>query len=233
MTITQNRQNSWLNFYHSSIGKKIITGITGLGLSLFVLVHMLGNLVYLGDRQSYNQLGHRIEGLSFLLYGIELILLASVIFHIAIGISIRLNSMKSRPTAYHELKSAGQPSKQSLSSRSMAITGLILLSFLVWHLLSFKFGTYYETTVEGVVVRDLARLVTEKFQSPLYTFGYVGCIALLGLHLRHGIWSAWQSLGVLNSRTSSFVYRSSTAIAILIAIGFMTLPLTIYFGIIG
>ena len=230
MTAIKERQSYWLNFYTSSVGKKIITGITGLGLTLFVLFHMLGNLLFLSDRQSYNQLGHWLNSLSFLLYGIELILLAAVIFHIVVGISIRLNNRRSRPVGYNELKSAGEPSKQSLSSRSMAITGLILLGFLVWHLASFKFGTYYTTTVNGVVMRDLARLVSEKFHDPVYTFGYLGCITLLGVHLRHGIWSGWQSLGALNSRTSSVVYGLSLVLAVLIVLGFFMLPLTVYFG---
>ena len=232
MTAIKDRQSYWLNFYNSSVGKKIITGITGLGLTLFVLFHMLGNLLFLSDRQYYNQFAHWLNSLSFLLYGIEFILLVAVIFHIVVGISIWFNSQRSRPVGYNELQSAGEPSKQSLSSRSMAITGLILLGFLVWHILSFKFGTYYSTTVNGVVMRDLAKLVSEKFRDPVYTFGYLGCITLLGVHLRHGIWSSWQSLGALNSRTSPAIYGLSLVLAVLIVLGFILLPLTIYFGVV-
>ena len=230
MTITKDRQSYWLNFYSSSVGKKIITGITGLALTLFVLFHMLGNLLFLSDRQAYNQFAHWLNSLSFLLYGIELILLVAVIFHIVVGISMWFHNRRSRPLGYDRLESAGEPSKQSLSSRSMAITGLILLGFLVWHILSFKFGNYYTTTINGVVMRDLARLVSEKFHDPVYTFGYLSCITLLGVHLRHGIWSAWQSLGALNSRTSSVVYGLSLFLAVLIVLGFILLPLTVYFG---
>ena len=72
-----------------------------------------------------------------------------------------------------------------------------LLVFLVVHLWTFKFGTYYETTLDGEPVRDLARLVTEKFQSPWYAFGYTAIMLLLALHLRHGVWSSLQSLGAM------------------------------------
>ena len=235
MTITkeQNHSINWLNFYHSAVGKKIITGITGFGLTLFVLFHMIGNWVFLSDRQAYNQLAHWIDSLSFLLYAVELILLAAVIFHIVVGISIRLQARRSRPEAYSQLKSAGNPSKQSLSSRSMAITGVIVLLFLVWHLWSFKFGKYYATTINGIAMRDLSQLVSEKFHNPVYAFGYTGAIALLGIHLRHGIWSAGQSLGVLSGGISSQFYKISWFLAIVIAIGFIVLPLSVYFNLVG
>lgn len=233
MTITNDRRFNWLNFYNSSLGKKIITGITGIGLTLFVIFHLLGNLLLLSSRQAYNQLARSLESLGFVLYAVELILLTVVVFHIVVGISIRLNTKRSRTQAYSQIESAGAPSKQSVSSRSMAITGTIILAFLVWHLLTFKFGTYYSTTINGVVMRDLSTLVLQKFQNPLYTFGYVSAIALLGLHLRHGIWSAGQSLGILEGRTSFSVYKLSTLLAILIAVGFMAIPLAIYFGLVA
>lgn len=235
MTITkeQNQNTSWLNFYNSSVGKKIITGITGLGLSLFVLFHMVGNLVFLSDRDAYNQLAHNINSLSFLLYGVELILLVAVVFHGVVGISIRFNSKRSRPESYNKLKSAGTPSKQSISSRSMAITGIVVLGFLTWHLLSFKFGTYYSTTVNGETMRDLSRLVGEKFHNPIYAFGYGILITFLGLHLRHGIWSAGQSLGVLEGKVSYLVYKLSSLLAIAITIGFIAVPITVYFDLLG
>lgn len=235
MTTTkeQNYSTNWLNIYNSAVGKKIITGITGLGLTLFVLFHMIGNWVFLSDRQSYNQLAHWIDSLSFLLYAVELILLVAVIFHLVIGISIRLQSMRSRPEAYNQLKSAGEPSKQSLSSRSMAITGIIVLGFLVWHLWSFKFGKYYWTTIDGVVMRDLSTLISEKFHSPIYAAGYVGAISLLGIHLRHGIWSAGQSLGILSGRVSSRAYQVSWLLALAIVLGFIIVPVSVYFDLLG
>ena len=231
MTISSDRPKL-INFYTSTIGKKIITGVTGLLLTLFVLVHMTDNLVLFTSAEAYNQLGHFINSLGILLYAIEFILLASVIFHVAIAISIKLNTQQARPIAYAQLKSAGNPSKQSISSRSMIITGLVLLIFLVLHLSTFKFGVYYSTIINGVEMRDLASLVIEKFQSPVYAFGYVGVMILLGFHLRHGIWSSLQSLGAMNSRFSPIIYALALIIAIAIAIGFLVLPVAIYFGLV-
>ena len=221
-----------ISFYTSPIGKKIITGITGLGMSLFVLFHAGGNLTLLAGSKAYNQLAHFLESLGILLYGIELILLGLAIFHVVVGISIRINSLQARPIGYSQIKSMGQPSKQSLSSRSMMITGSILLGFLILHLATFKFGTYYTTVINGVEMRNLSRLVIEKFQQPVYAFGYAGVMVMLAVHLRHGLWSAWQSIGMLNSKISPLVYTLALLLAILIAIAFIILPLTIYFGFI-
>ncbi|ELS02407.1 succinate dehydrogenase/fumarate reductase cytochrome b subunit, b558 family [Xenococcus sp. PCC 7305] len=229
MTVTKDR-SKLINLFYSSIGKKIITGLTGLGLTLFVCVHMLGNLVLLASPDSYNQLAHFIDSWGVLLSVVEFILLGAVIIHAGLGIAIRIKSERSRPVKYNMLKSAGNPSKQSLSSVSMIFTGLVLLIFLVFHLASFKFGTYYQTSVDGVVMRDLARLVIETFRNPFYTLGYLGVMLLLGLHLRHGFWSAWQSLGVLNSTWSPAVYAIALIFALLIAIGFIVLPLAIFLG---
>jgi succinate dehydrogenase / fumarate reductase, cytochrome b subunit len=232
MTISSDRPKL-VNFYTSPIGKKIITGITGLGLTLFVLVHLVGNLTLFTGSKAYNQLAHFIDSLGILLYLIEFSLLAIAIFHAVVGISIRLNTLKARPVAYSQLKSVGTPSKQSISSRSMLITGMVLLGFLVLHLATFKFGVYYSTMINGVEMRDLSSLVMEKFHNPVYAFGYAGVMIVLALHLRHGIWSAWQSIGVLNSKISPVVYALALISAILIALGFIALPLAIYFNLLN
>ncbi|PSB12290.1 succinate dehydrogenase [Pleurocapsa sp. CCALA 161] len=232
MTISSDRPKL-VNFYTSPVGKKIITGITGLGLTLFVLVHMVGNLTLFAGTKAYNQLAHFIDSLGILLYLIELILLAIAIFHAVVGISIRLNTLKARPVAYSQLKSVGTPSRQSISSRSMLITGIVLLGFLALHLATFKFGAYYSTVIDGVEMRDLSSLVMEKFHNPVYAFGYAGVMIVLALHLRHGIWSAWQSIGVLNSKISPVVYAIALILAILIALGFIVLPLAIYFNLLN
>ena len=232
MTISSDRPKT-INFYTSPIGKKIITGVTGLGLSLFVLFHVAGNLTLFAGSKAYNQLAHFLDSLGILLYIVELTLLGLAIFHIVVGTTIRINAVKARSVGYSQLKSVGKPSKQSLRSRSMLITGAILLGFLVLHLATFKFGTYYSTVINGVEMRDLSSLVIEKFRNPIYAFGYAGVMVMLGFHLRHGIWSAWQSIGVLNSKISPAVYAIALVLAISVAVGFIALPLSIYFGFIN
>ena len=213
----------------SPVGKKILTGITGLGLTVFVFTHMLGNLSYFQGSEAYNAYTEFLASLGGLLYLLEAGLLFFILLHIVLGINIFLSKRKARKEGYKQFKTVGGASKQSMSSRSMIITGIILMVFLVIHLWSFKFGTYYETTLDGKPVRDLARLVTEKFQSPFYTFGYVAIVLLLALHLRHGVWSALQSLGATNPRLTPLIYSIGAIIGLLIAIGFFVLPLWIFF----
>ncbi len=227
-----NRGKTLIAAFRSPVGKKVLTGLTGLGLTVFVLIHMLGNLSYLsGDPDAYNNYADTLLSLGPVLYIIEVGLVAFFVIHIVIGINIYLRKRKARAVGYTKYKSVGRPSMQTLSSKTMIITGIIVMVFLVFHLLSFKYGTYYETTTaDGAVVRDLKRLMTEKFQTPLYAFGYPIVVILLGFHLRHGIWSAFQSLGATKPRLTPLIYSIGVVVAVLIAIGFLFVPLYIYFS---
>jgi len=227
------------SFIRSPVGKKVLTGITGLALVGFVIEHMLGNLALMFEgSDAYNEYAHFLEGLGPVLYLLEAGLLAFFVFHIVLGISIYLGKRRARPTEYRRYQSAGKPSMQSASSRSMIITGVIMLVFLVIHLWSFKFGPggpgnadpAYLTTVNGVEMRNLSKLVLHKFSNPLYAFGYPVVMLLLGVHLRHGIWSAFQSLGATNPRMTPVIYTIGGILAVLIAFGFLILPLWVYFG---
>ncbi|MEM1243073.1 MAG: succinate dehydrogenase cytochrome b subunit [Cyanobacteria bacterium P01_H01_bin.26] len=223
--------NRLLMLYQSAIGKKLITGVSGLALATFVIIHMVGNLVLLVSANGYNQYGHYLELLSPLVWLIDLVLLGLVVVHSWMGINIFLGRLRSRPQAYTTYASAGKPSYQTLSSRTMIVTGLVLGSFLVWHLLTFKFGIRY--TAPGSDVRDLARLVIETFQQPLYVLSYTAVIAMLASHLRHGLWSALQSLGALHAGIRPIAYAISFVLAVGIALGFIVLPLGIYFGVVA
>ncbi len=212
----------------SPIGKKLLTGITGIGLVAFVVVHLLGNLTLFFSASAYNQIAYVVEQLGPLTYLVELTLAAVVLLHIYIGTQIYLGKRKARPVSYAEYESAGEPSRQTLSSRTMIFSGLLLGLFLVAHLATFKFGTYY--AIPGTARRDLSRLVFETFHQPTYTAGYVVVMSLLGLHLRHGLWSALQSIGIA---TKPATYAASAVLGSAIALGFIGLPLSIYFGLIG
>ena len=223
------------NFFSSAVGKKWLTGITGLGLALFVLAHMLGNLTYFSsDPDAYNKYAETLTSLGPLFYAIELGLLAFILIHAVIGVKIYLGKRRARPKGYTRYKSAAGASRQTLSSRTMIVTGVILFVFLIIHLLSFKYGPGieegYVSMVEGQEIRDLKRLMTEKFQSPLYTFGYLAVMLLLAFHLRHGVWSAFQSLSLTNPRMTPLIYTLGGILGLLIALGFLALPLWIFFS---
>jgi len=223
------------SFLKNPIVKKLITGVTGLGLSLFVLIHMIGNLTYFSsDPDQYNRYSHTLASFGALLYAVEIGLVVFFLFHAWLGYTIWLGKRRARPVDYAKYQSAGDPSLQGWSSRSMILTGVILLLFTIIHVASFKYGPGlaegYKVMIDGVEMRDMKTLLEQRFASPIYTFSYVGVMLLLAVHLRHGVWSALQSLGAVSPRLTPVVYTIGTIFGILIGIGFFVLPLYIYFG---
>ncbi len=241
--------SGWMDIWRSPIGKKLLTGITGLGLASFVVAHMLGNLLLFVSPAAFNHYATSLET-SFkpLVWAVELGLGVAIALHATLGIQIYIAKRNARPIAYANYQSvnpvspkispranpvSGQvslPSFQTLSSRTMIATGLVLAIFTIWHLATFKFGPRYDINLEGHTERDLARLVIETFRQPLYTASYVGLISLLSLHLRHGLWSAFQSLGVLGKGTQAAAFGASLVGAGAIAAGFGILPIAIFCG---
>ncbi|KAB2877730.1 succinate dehydrogenase cytochrome b subunit [bacterium] len=216
----------------SSVGKKILTGLTGILLTLFVIGHMAGNMSLFIGSVAFNSYTKKLESLGLLLYVIEIGLVSVFVIHAIIGISIYLKKREARPEPYMKSGDASGNTQKTVSSVTMIWTGLIMLVFTVLHLITFKYGPHYLTVIDGVAVRDLYRLVIEVFQRPSYTFGYVIVMILLGFHLRHGFWSAFQSLGLTNPRMKAIVYGLGIFLSFLLAIGFLSMPLCIYFGLI-
>lgn len=218
----------------SSVGKKVLMAITGLGMIAFLVVHLAGNLTLLtGDSDRYNAYSHFLLGFGPLLYAFEIGLAALLLAHAAEGVVVWLDKKRARPDRYAENASAGGPSRMTLSSRTMFWTGLLVLLFTVVHLKTFKFGPGvehgYVATVRGEEVRDLYRLVVEKFQGPGYVAFYAISMVFLGLHLRHGFWSAFQSLGIHHRRLTSWIYGLGVALAVVVAAGYLAIPLWFYF----
>jgi len=221
---------SLLKAAKSQVGRKLITGITGIGLVLFIIGHLAGNLKLFGEPQAFNEYSHFLENLGILLYIIEIGLLAFFLFHAYVGISIWWNKRKARPDGYKKYKTKGNPSKQSLASKSMVFTGVVLLIFLVIHINHFKYGDTAMVTLEsGAEARDLKALVIDTFTKPLWAFGYTFVMMLLGLHLSHGVWSAFTSLTMKHKQYSHMLHAFGIIFAILMAVGFLFIPLYIYF----
>ena len=131
-----------------------------------------------------------------------------------------------RPAGYARKSWAGHTSRKSLSSTTMIWTGLVILVFVGVHLQQFKFGPWYE--IGDPPVRDLYRMEAEVFTSPIWVGVYVFCMVLVGLHLRHGISSAFQSLGVDHPVYTKRLVAAGTVVAVLIAAGFAIIPIWVY-----
>lgn len=215
----------------TSVTKKIIMGISGLLLIGFLIIHLAGNLqLFIPDGGvAFNSYSHKLHGLQPFLNIARALLLIFFIFHIFTGIRVTVENRRARSHRYAVHRSKGGHSRLTTASRFMMHTGIVLLIFVPIHIWMFSLGPYYETVIDGQPVRDVYRLVVEKFNQPLIAFGYAATMLLLGLHLRHGLWSGLQSLGALNRKWSPIIYSVGFIFALLLAGGFLVLPLYIYF----
>lgn len=211
-------------------------GLSGLALVGFVAVHLLENLLILIDPSglAYNTYVFDLHKLGSFLAIAELGLLALFLIHIFMAVKLTAEYKSARPIKYSKYQSKGAPSKSGIASRNMIITGFILFVFLILHILQFRFGADvaegYIAVVEGVRTRDLFRLVHETFKNPLYVAIYCAVMIFLGFHLRHGFWSAFQSLGLNYPKISKPIYAFALILALVLAVGFFFIPLIIYFG---
>jgi succinate dehydrogenase / fumarate reductase, cytochrome b subunit len=225
----------------TSVGKKVLTGLTGLFLSLFVLLHLLGNLAYFDtDPNAINRYAHFLHSLGALFYIAEIGLLVSIVLHIILGIMIYIRRKQLRPVDYAVSATRGGESKKNFSSKTMIWTGIIIGIFVVIHLMTFKWGPGVEEgyiateageeiIVDGKPLKDVHGRITDVFKKEAYVIGYVFVMIFLGFHLRHGVWSAFQSLGANNPKLSPIIYTIGGIFAVLIAFGFLFLPIYIYF----
>ena len=164
----------------SSVLKKIIIAVTGISLFLFLIVHLLGNItIFTGSPpgRDFNAYAHFLESFGILFTIAELGLLGFFGLHITTSLYTNFINYKSRKSRYAVSNFAGGKSKKTYASTSMVITGVVVMAFLIWHVLQFRFGPYYETIYlsvnGGEPVRDLYRLITEEFSNDTFENEFV------------------------------------------------------------
>ena len=222
----------------SSVGKKFIMAGTGLGLVIFLILHLLGNLLlYVPGGVAFNEYAHKLHSFGALTLLGEVGLVGVIFIHAVLAIKIKLSNMSARPEGYGKYVTKGGPSKWNLASVNMAVTGVLLLAFIVLHIWHLRFGPAieqgYSTLVNGAPSRDLYRLVFESFKNPMFVGIYCSAMIFVGFHLRHGFWSAFQSLGLMRPRFSAAIYTLGLLLALILAAGFFGIPLYIYFVLPG
>jgi succinate dehydrogenase / fumarate reductase, cytochrome b subunit len=209
----------------SSVGTKLLIGLTGLLLFAYVLLHLAGNLLIFAGRETFNHYSHALIS-NPLVVPAEIGLIAVFLVHIYKTVGMWLRNRAARPIGYEKKTWAGHTSRKSLASATMIWTGLLTLLFVGVHLQQFKFGVWYE--VGEPPIRDLYRTEAEIFRSPIWVGVYVLCMVLVGLHLRHGIASAFQSLGVDHPTYTKRIVAVGTVAAIAIAGAFAVIPVWVY-----
>ena len=204
----------------SSIAKKAVMAITGLLIIGFLAIHFTGNLLLFAGPQAYNQYAHKLAS-NPLFYLAEAGLLLTFAYHIVSGFQVWARNRAARPEGYQMQKRLG---KGTFMSKTLIISGIVILAFLILHLVSFKFGEYIPSA-ENPDIRDFYSLVVAKFHIGWYVFTYVACIAVMGLHLSHGFQSAFRTLGFSNDRTLEMLRWISYSLAALFVLGYSAFPL--------
>jgi len=217
---------SRLGVFATSVGTKILIGVTGLALFLYLIIHIAGNLMVFFGPSIFNKYAYTLEG-NPLIPIIEIGLLLIFVLHVYKTVKMFLNNQSARPTRYVQKKYAGPPSRKSFASSTMIFSGLWLLLFIIVHVKAFRYGTEYEWPAGG---RDLYRLEMENFSNPLVVAFYVASMIVVGSHLWHGISSAFQSLGADNPKWTPRLLNAGKTIAVLIAAGFIAIAVWAYFA---
>ena len=234
---TRRRRPFFLDLYSTAVGKKYVMAISGLAMIGFVVFHMIGNLkMYFGQAD----LDHYAEFLKELLYpiapkGVVLWILrggliAMLVLHLHAAWSLTRLNRHARAVKYQ-----GPRDYQvaNFASRTMRWTGIIVLAYLVWHLLDLTFGTVNAIGTDGEFVRgEVFNNVVRSLDRPLVAAFYIVANILLGIHLFHGAWSFFQSLGWNNPRFNAWRRGFAVGIATVVVVGNVSFPVAVLAGIV-
>ena len=208
---------NWLfSTLKSSVGKKILMSITGLCFCGFLAGHLGGNLTIYGGQEMFNSYAEHLHGLGFLLAIAEWGLLTFALIHILTGLTLFYQNYKARPVRYRVNKNGGG---RTLGSSTMPYTGIILLAFVIFHLANFHFVDKSDTTIFAIV--------TDAFNNPLYVMVYIAAMVVAAVHVSHGFWSAFQTLGANHPKYMPLIQKVGLVFALIVGIGFGALPIFI------
>jgi len=215
----------------SSVGKKFIMGLTGLIWIGFLLGHLSGNLLIFAGQHAINSYSAFLHSVPELLWLARIGLIVSLGLHIIFAILLTKENKQARPQNYLIQK----PQKSTWASRTMGLSGLVVLAYVIYHLLHFTFlVTHPEIShlMDHSGMHDIYNLLVYSFKQPLLVIFYVISLALLCSHLSHGIQSMFHSLGFTNKEYSPMVEKFGMGLALLFFIGYSAIPLSVLLGIV-
>jgi succinate dehydrogenase / fumarate reductase, cytochrome b subunit len=221
--------NALIGWLFSSIGKKTVVALTGIVLVLFVIGHMLGNLTVFFGPDTINAYAMHLRDLGPLLWLIRLFMLTSVVVHIWFTMLLWKENLAAHPQKY----AVFAPMETTIFARTMRLTGLFVLAFVVFHLAHFTLLIVdpgyagYHTNLHGREVHDVYRMVIVGFRNPLISLFYIVSLALLAFHLSHGIGSLFQTLGVTDKKMRFYYETGAQILAWVLFAGYISIPLAI------
>jgi len=212
--------------FSSSVGTKLLIGLTGLALFAYLILHLAGNALIFAGPEIFNEYSHALIS-NPLILPIEVGLLAIFLLHVYKAVTNYFANQAARPAGYAVKKYAGHSSRKSVASSTMIWSGLVIFLFILVHVKQFKYGAWYQTVSENPI-RDLARTEFEVFSQPLWVAFYVVGTLLVGLHLRHGISSGFQSLGFDHPVYTRRLTTWGVVFAVIIGGGLALIPVWVY-----
>ncbi|MHB8070151.1 MAG: succinate dehydrogenase cytochrome b subunit [Desulfobaccales bacterium] len=207
-----------LRFFGTSIGKKQLMAVTGLLFLLFLATHLLGNLSIYAGGPAFVAYAEHLHALGNLLVAAEVMMALALIIHVTTAVLLFFENRAARPVKYAVDKSGGG---RTFSSQIMPYTGLLVLGFICVHLATFSHHIVDQTT------RNIFQIAGDVFSQPVYLVIFLVSMLILGFHVRHGLWSAFQTVGANHPKYMPFIQKFSIVFAVIVALGFGSLPLVI------
>lgn len=213
-------------FWASTNGKKAVMAVTGCILLLFVIGHVVGNLQVFEGPAQLNAYGRYLHALPELLWAVRIVLLLAVVLHIWSSIGLARHKLQARPVGYAKRENVSS----TYASRTMYWSGPIILAFVIYHLLHLTAGVVHPggDFIEGDVYHNVVAGFSVWWVSAWYIFSMI----LLGFHLRHGIWSMFQSIGFNHPRHTPILKNIALVLALAITLGFISIPVSVMTGLI-
>jgi len=210
-------------FYRHTIGKKAVMAVTGIILVGWIVGHMLGNVLIFRGPAAVNEYAALLKSNGGLLWGLRAFMLVTLALHVVAAVQLIQQQRAARPVGY----SRQVPQQSTFASRTMRWGGLVLALFLVYHVLHLTTGTVHPAFSHTDVYSNMVR----GLRVPWVAAIYLVAVGALGLHLYHGMWSLFQSLGVSHPSITPVRRRLATGVAAIVYIGFTAIPLAILFGL--
>jgi len=202
--------------FWSSIGKKLMMALTGLAFCAFLTGHLAGNLTIYAGKDAFNSYAEHLHALGPLITFAEWGLLFFAVIHISTGLTLFYQNFRARPGRYAANKRAGG---RTIGSATMPYTGIILLAFIIMHLIHFHFVDKADATIY--------QIVSQTFENSFYVIIYIIAMIVAALHVSHGFWSAFQTIGANHPKYMPFIMVLSIIFSLVVGFGFGLLPLYI------
>jgi succinate dehydrogenase / fumarate reductase, cytochrome b subunit len=212
----------------STVGRKILMALTGLGMVGFVCTHLLGNSSIFAGPGGINAYAEHLHSLGPLVWVFRLVMLALLTIHVVYGVQLTLENNAANPQGYAVNKMV----KATFASKTMIWTGVIIVVFIGYHISHFTVRAWSDVSAfAGQVPGNVFGMVVGSFQHGIIAFVYIVAMVALLLHLSHGVQSFFQTLGLSNDRTQCGISKGGKALAIILGVGYIAIPLSILIGI--